>query len=49
MGADLDRGMFVAQQVEAGRMVARSAAGVAAFLRAYAPPDRTRRIGWTAR
>ncbi|HEY3337979.1 MAG TPA: TetR/AcrR family transcriptional regulator [Propionicimonas sp.] len=49
MGADLDRGMFVAQQVEAGRMVARSAAGVAAFLRAYAPPDRSRRIGWTAR
>jgi len=49
IGADLDRGMFTSQQFEADRTAARSAAGVAAFLRAYTPQDRARRIGWTAR
>lgn len=49
IGADLDRGMFIPQQFEAAQITTRSAAGVAAFLRAYAPQDRPRRIGWTAR
>jgi TetR/AcrR family transcriptional repressor of mexJK operon len=49
MGAELDRGMFVPQPVEAARIAARSAAGVAAFLRAYGPHEVPRRIGWTAR
>lgn len=49
LGADLDRGMFSPQQFEAGQIATRSGAGVDAFLRAYAPRDRARRIGWTAR
>jgi TetR/AcrR family transcriptional repressor of mexJK operon len=49
IGADLDRGMFGPQEPNADGIRTRSAAGVAAFLRAYAPDDRARRIGWTAR
>lgn len=49
IGADLDRGMLGPQQPAPGTLGARSGAGVAAFLRAYAPDDRARRIGWTAR
>jgi len=49
IGADLDRGMFGQQQPDADKIRASSAAGVAAFLRAYAPGDRARRIGWTSR
>jgi TetR/AcrR family transcriptional repressor of mexJK operon len=49
IGADLDRGMFGPQQPDADRIRTRSAAGVAAFLRAYAPDDRARRLGWSAR
>jgi len=49
IGADLDRGMFGRHEPDADAIRARSAAGVAAFLRAYAPDDRARRIGWVAR
>ncbi len=49
IGADLDRGMFGPQEPNAEGTRSRSAAGVAAFLRAYAPDGRARRIGWTAR
>jgi len=49
IGADLDRGMFGPQEPDPDEIRSRSAAGVAAFLRAYVPDDRARRIGWTAR
>ena len=49
IGADLDRGMFGPQEPDPDEIRNRSAAGVAAFLRAYVPDDRARRIGWTAR